>query len=146
LWQWPRCRLVGGAGFSTIGYDPSPTLLEEARAGYPNIDFRTAALPDLAGVAEDSFYNVLCETVIMRDAILPSVRCLITLLKPNGILCLSWRVSAVTERDRYERLYTALDTALVTEALTSASILFDDDMVSKSSGRRTHRIVATKSV
>ena len=78
-------------------------------------------MPELAGIADDTFDNVLCETVIMHlaaDAIAPSVRRLATMLKPGGILYLSWRVTATAdERDRHGRLYAAFDKTLVVEQL-----------------------------
>ena len=53
-------------GFPREGFDASDGLLAEARARYPQLEFAHAELPDLAGIAADSFDNVLCETVIMH--------------------------------------------------------------------------------
>ena len=52
--------------FPAIGIDPSEGLLAEARRRYPELEFRCAALPELTGMADDTFANVLCETVIMH--------------------------------------------------------------------------------
>jgi SAM-dependent methyltransferase len=134
-------------GFPAVGYDPSDGLLQQARARYPNLDFRMAALPELVGIAANTFDNVLCETVLMHlgaAAILPSVERLITILKPRGVLYLSWRVSQSDNRDQYGRLYAAFDKALVARALTGKSILLDEEVVSASSGKTIHRIVAQK--
>src|SRR6267142_6243250 len=63
-------------GFPAIGYDPSQGLLREARTRYADLVFEAAALPELFGIADGSFDNVLCETVIMHlapDVIGPSV-------------------------------------------------------------------------
>ena len=83
-------------GFDAIGYDASDALLEQARLRYPRLQFATAALPELAGVPDGAFDNVLCETVIMhlrapadRARGAPPARH----LKPGGILYLSWRVT-----------------------------------------------------
>jgi len=82
-------------GFPVVaGYDASTGLLSEARARYPHLTFGTAALPDLAGIPDGSFDNVLCETVIMHlaaDAIAPSVERLMAILRSGGVLYLSWR-------------------------------------------------------
>src|SRR5690349_3994613 len=53
-------------GFDAIGYDASDALLEQARLRYPRLTFEVAVLPALAGVPDDAFDNVLCETVIMH--------------------------------------------------------------------------------
>ena len=135
-------------GFEAIGYDASAGLLDAARARYPGLDFRRAALPDLAGIVDGSFANVLCETVIMhleRAAIAPSVRRLLAILKPGGTLYLSWRVTeGADQRDAHGRLYAAFDADLVRRTLSPAAILLDEDLVSASSGKRIHRIVARR--
>jgi SAM-dependent methyltransferase len=132
-------------GFPTVGYDPSPGLLAVARVKYPTLTFETAALPGLHGIAERTFDNVLCETVIMhlaRDKIAPSVRRLVSILKPGGILALSWRVEDADRRDARGRLYTAFDKTLVAGELAAATILLDEEIVSPSSDRKIHRLVA----
>jgi hypothetical protein len=56
---------------------------------------RIAALPELPGVADGSFVNVLCETVIMLldcTEIIPAVRRLLAIFAPGGVLDLSRRV------------------------------------------------------
>ena len=136
-------------GFPVVaGYDPSTGLLSEARARYPHLTFETAALPDLAGIPDGSFDNVLCETVIMHlaaDAIAPSVERLMAILRSGGILYLSWRVTeGADERDTYGRLYAAFDRRCVTRALAGATTLLDEQTVSASSGKTIHRIVARK--
>ena len=83
-------------GFDAIGYDASDALLEQARFRYAKLEFRQAFLPGLEGIPDGSFDNVLCETVIMhlpRDQIAPAVHRLLQILKPDGILYLSWRAA-----------------------------------------------------
>jgi 2-polyprenyl-3-methyl-5-hydroxy-6-metoxy-1,4-benzoquinol methylase len=110
--------------------------------------FRSAALPDLKGVPESEFDNVLCETVIMhlpRDLIPASVRALMSILKPDGILYLSWRVTdGADQRDQHGRLYSAFNKAHVVAALASGTVLLDEEVTSASSGKKIHRIVARK--
>jgi SAM-dependent methyltransferase len=132
-------------GYPTIGYDPSAGLLARARALHPGVKFESAALPELRGIADATFDNVLCETVIMhldRDAIAPAVRRMLAILKPGGILALSWRVEKVDRRDEHGRLYSALDRKLVVGALSGTMIRLDNELMSPSSGRKIHRIVA----
>ena len=135
-------------GFPAIGYDPSRRLLAHAHAIYPDLQFAAAALPDLPGIQENTFDNILCETVIMhlpRDLIASSVRRLMSILAPGGILCLGWRVTeGFDQRDRHGRLYTAFDNDLVTREISIDAIILDEEVVSASSGRRVHRIVACK--
>jgi SAM-dependent methyltransferase len=135
-------------GFPAIGYDASRGLLEQARSRYPQLRFEAAALPELAGIPEQSFDNVLCETVIMhiaREAIAPSVRRTMAILRPGGTLYVSWRVTDGADlRDKHGRLYAAFDKELVLGELGDATILLDEAVISTSSGKEIHRVVARK--
>ena len=136
-------------GFDAVGYDASDALLEQARVRYPRLAFTAAVLPALDGLPDGAFDNVLCETVIMHlphGDIAPAVRRLLAILRRNGILYLSWRVTdGADQRDPHGRLYTAFDDALVRQALEGAAVLLDEEVVSASSGKRIHRIVVRKS-
>ena len=134
-------------GFPTVGYDASEGLLAQARAAHSGVTFEQAALPELHGIAEGTFDNVLCETVIMhlgRREIAPAVRRMLAILKPDGILALSWRVEEMDRRDARGRLYCAFDRGLVLGALSGASVLLDEELVSPASGRKIHRLVARR--
>ena len=133
-------------GFSAVGFDASEGLLAEARRRYPGLKFSRAELPELKGIG--TFDNVLCETVIMhldRAQIAPAVRRLLTAVKPSGILYLSWRVTESADlRDAKGRLYAAFEPALVLAELKTASLLLDEEVISASSGKKIHRLVAKK--
>lgn len=135
-------------GFPAEGFDASDGLLVEARRRYPALIFAHAELPELSGIAAESYDNVLCETVIMhldRALIAPSVRRLLEIARPGGIFYLSWRVTeGADQRDANGRLYAAFDASLVRTALASASLLLDEEVVSASSGKTIHRLVARK--
>jgi SAM-dependent methyltransferase len=134
-------------GFPAVGFDPSEGLLAEARRLYPNIEFRRASLPDLDDIADESFANVLCETVIMHldPATIPAaVRRLTAILKPGGTLYLTWRVSEADTRDKSGRLYAVFDPGLVRNELSPAALLLDEEAASASSGKRIRRVVARK--
>lgn len=135
-------------GYPAVGIEPSHGLLAEARRRYPGLEFRAAALPELAGVPRGSFSNVLCETVIMHleaERIAPSVRTLLDILEPGGVLYLSWRVTeGADRRDEHGRLYAAFDPQRVLDALSGATVLLDEHVVSPSSGKAIRRIVASK--
>ncbi|HEX3938917.1 MAG TPA: class I SAM-dependent methyltransferase [Xanthobacteraceae bacterium] len=134
-------------GFPAVGYDPSAGLLAQARRLHPGIEFRRAGLPELDGIADASFVNVLCETVIMHldPADIPSaVDRLLAILRPGGTLYLTWRVSEDGNRDKRGRLYTAFDPSLVRGALAPAQLLLDEEAFSASSGKLVRRIVARK--
>jgi SAM-dependent methyltransferase len=135
-------------GFPCIGYDASAGLLAEARRRYPTLQFAVSALPDLAGVADASFDNVLCETVIMHlpaSAVVPAVERLMAILKPGGSLYLTWRVTKDADRrDDQGRLYAVIDAADVRHALAAADIMLDEEAGSASSGKTIHRIAARK--
>jgi ubiquinone/menaquinone biosynthesis C-methylase UbiE len=134
-------------GFPAIGYDPCEGLLKEARTRYQQLEFVAAALPELTGVPDNTFENVLCETVLMhleRGSVVPAVYRLIAILKPGGTLYVSWRVSKTDHRDQHGRFYAALDRKLVADALAAETLLLDEQVVSKSSGKIIHRMVARK--
>ncbi len=136
-------------GFPAIGFDASEGLLAQARVLYPALDFRVSALPDLPGMSAP-FQNVLCETVIMHlphEAIGPSVRRMWAIVKPGGTFYLSWRVTeGADQRDKHGRLYAAFDKALVTAEIPAGAALLDEEVVSASSGKVIHRVVARKAL
>ena len=135
-------------GFAPEGYDASEAMIEEARRRYPALTFKTALLPQLAGLQSHCFDNVLCETVIMhlpREDLASAAKGLASLLKPAGILYLSWRVTdGSDQRDAHGRLYTAFDARQVCDALGNVTLLLDEAAVSASSGKTIHRIVARR--
>jgi SAM-dependent methyltransferase len=135
-------------GYPACGYDASEGLLREARRRHPHLRFSQAALPQLDGVIDESFANVLCETVIMHlgpGEVAPAVRRLMAILAPGGALYLSWRITEGTDRrDEHGRLYAAFEPALVLDALGSAEMLLDEQRGSLSSGKLIRRIVARK--
>jgi SAM-dependent methyltransferase len=135
-------------GFPAMGFDASDGLLAEARARYPRLDFAHAELPDLRGIAANTYDNVLCETVIMHldgARIAPSVARMFDIVKPGGIFYLSWRVTeGADQRDQHRRLYAAFDASLVSAELSEATLLLDEEVVSASSGKKIHRIVVRK--
>ena len=135
-------------GFPAKGFDASEGLLAEARMRYPQFEFSHAELPDLRGIAANSYDNLLCETVIMhldRVQIAPSVRRMLEITKPGGIFYLSWRVTAgENQRDKHDRLYAAFEAPLVLAELAAATMLLDEEVVSASSGKTIHRVVVRK--
>ena len=135
-------------GYPATGFDASDGLLAEARSRYPALPFIHAELPELSGIAADSFDNVLCETVIMHlapSAVAPSVARMFDIAKPGGLFYLSWRVTDGADlRDAHGRLYAAFDTSIVRAQLSTATLLLDEEVVSASSGKKIHRLVAKK--
>ena len=135
-------------GYPTTGYDASEGLIAKAAAEHPQYAFGLATLPELKGVPAASFDNVLCETVIMHLPVAQigtACRRLVELLKPGGVLYLSWRVTdGDSARDSAGRLYSAFNPALVTGALEGKTIALDEEAVNRSSGKRVQRIVAIR--
>lgn len=135
-------------GFPAKGFDGSEGLLAEARARYPGLDFASAELPHLHGIASGSFDNLLCETVIMHlacEQIAQAVRRMLDIVKPGGIFYLSWRVTGgADQRDSHDRLYAAFNSSLVKAELPGTMMLLDEEVVSASSGKIVHRIVVRK--
>jgi 2-polyprenyl-3-methyl-5-hydroxy-6-metoxy-1,4-benzoquinol methylase len=135
-------------GFDVTGYDASRGLLAEAQKRHPGIRFEYASLPALDGIADDSYENVLCETVIMHlphEEIVPSIRRMLSILKAGGILYLSWRTDKSTDwRDKRGRRYAGFDPQIVLDALAPHEVLLEDKTISASSGNPIHVIVARK--
>jgi SAM-dependent methyltransferase len=133
--------------YRVCGFDASEGLLAEARRLYPHIPFREATLPALAEI-DESFDNVVCETVIMHlpaESIPFAVDSLTRILRPNGVLYLSWRVTEGADKRQPDgRLYAAFEPKLVADALIGCSILLFEDVTSESSGKRICRVIASK--
>jgi 2-polyprenyl-3-methyl-5-hydroxy-6-metoxy-1,4-benzoquinol methylase len=135
-------------GFPAVGYDASEGLIAQAIEHYPHYRFGQAVLPELAGVPSAAFDNVLCETVIMHlppAQIAAACTRLVDLLKPAGVLFLSWRVTeGDSVRDPAGRLYSAFEASIVRHALAGTTFELDVAAVNQSSGTRVHRIVAIR--
>lgn len=135
-------------GFPCEGVDVSAGLIAEARRRFPGLSFRAAALPMLDGIADGTYANVVCETVIMH---LPAVEAvtavgaLCRVLAPEGVLYLSWRVGEGTDsRDAAGRLYSVFPAQAIRAALAPLVMRYDADEISASSRRRVHRLIARK--
>ncbi len=134
-------------GFPCEGVDASDGLIAEASRRFPNLAFRVARLPELEGISEACYTNVICETVIMHlpaEDVARAVSSLRRILVPGGVLFLSWRVGESTTRDAAGRLYSAFPTDAVRGALAAMPIVYDREETSVSSGRRVHRIIARR--
>jgi len=137
-------------GFDDVrGVDASEGLLRQARALHAGLQFTHAALPGLERLQKGAYQNVLCETVLMHldpQEIGASMRALLRLLRPEGTLCLSWRVTpGASQRDPAGRLYAAFDKQLLVNALEDDNmVLYDQEGVAASSGKPVHRLVVRK--
>lgn len=100
-------------GFPVVGYDASAGMLVEARRAFPELEFGLAALPELTGVADGTYQNVLCSAVIMHlpQASLPAaLGGLVRILMAGGRLVLTYRGSQVAEpREPDGRLYSPIE-------------------------------------
>jgi len=132
-------------GFPAIGYDLSESLLAPARARFPHIEFKKAALPDLSGIPARHFDNVVCETVLMhlpREEIAPAVTRMLEILKPGGVIYMSFRMTENADhREKDGRLFTAYVGDHVRRALAGQTILFDA-VVERRPGVMHQRLIA----
>lgn len=135
-------------GFPAIGYDVSQGLLAQARARFPHIEFRYAALPELSGVPARHFDNVCCETVLMhlpREEIKPAVTRMLEILQPGGVIYMSFRITENADhREKDGRLFTAYVGDHVRRALTRQEILFDGT-IPRPAGGTVQRLIARAS-
>ena len=135
-------------GFDVVGIDASRGLIEEASRRHPDVKFECDTLPGLESLDSGAYANVLCETVIMHMPevkALASVRRLAALLAPGGALYLSWRVTeGIGRRDDQGRLYASFEADAVKTALAGHTIELDGRIVSASSRKIVHRLVARR--
>ena len=139
---------LNAQGFDVVGIDASRGLIEEASRRHPGVKFECDTLPGLESLDIGAYANVLCETVIMhmREVeALASVRRLAALLAPGGALYLSWRITeGIDRRDDQGRLYASFETDAVKTALAGYAIELDERIVSASSRKTVHRLVARR--
>lgn len=115
--------------FPTVGYDASPAMLNESRAGYSGIDVREASLPHLLAIPDKVYANVLCSATLMHlhcDDIPIAIANLARILQTGGRLLISYRQSqSPTEREPDGRLFTsfALDTLIAMFHSTGLRVL-----------------------
>ncbi len=113
-------------GFPAVGLEPSAGMIAESRAAYPGIEVRAAALPELNGVADASFDNVLCMAVLMHVPAAELISATINLariMRPGGRLIISYRTPPPEgERALDGRLYTWLPPARLTLLLESSGL------------------------
>ncbi|MEF3274602.1 MAG: class I SAM-dependent methyltransferase [Chloroflexus sp.] len=121
-------------GFPAVGFEPSAGMIAEARAAYPSIEVRASALPELAGIADASFDNVLCVAVLMH---LPATELksaainLARIMRPTGRLIVAYRTPPPAgERAPDGRLYTWLPLAQLILLLESSDlrVLFSEEI------------------
>jgi SAM-dependent methyltransferase len=113
-------------GFPTVGYEPSAAMRAEAQAHYPGIRVSAASLPDLGGVPDQAYINVLCNAVLMHlpaaDLIGAAVA-LVRILRPGGRLILSFRgPRGGEEREDDGRLFTPIDPGRLVLLLESVGL------------------------
>src|SRR5262249_3074876 len=104
--------------------DASEGMLTAAAAAFPDLEFRRAALPDLAEVADGQFGNVLCWATFMHlpaEEIAGGVANLARILAPRGRLILSAGATSLPgEREPAGRLFIAIEAAQLTALLEAA--------------------------
>lgn len=131
-------------GYKVEGFDGSQGLLALSKSLFPKIQFSTAYLPELSEVTKQ-YDNVLCQTVIMhleKTQIIESLKSLQRILKPAGVLCLSWRVTEGEDvRLPDGRLYTAFDSDFILAHFQRGKILHFEDKISSSSGKRVCQLI-----
>lgn len=137
------------AGFDVVGYDNSLALVDLARKTFPWVSFHVGKLPQLENVTE-TFDNVVCETVLMHlnaDDVPAAADRLWTLVRPGGVLYVSWRVTeGADQRHADGRLYSAFAPDVVRAALHEGVVLHEEDVTSASSGKRVCRLIVRRPV
>lgn len=117
--EWLRSE-----GFAVDAYDASPQMLAAAKARHPDVSFRQATLPNLEGIEDQAFQNILCSAVLMHlsshDLVSGCIN-LLRILRDDGILIVSIRGSrAGLEREDDGRLFSEINSSRL--ALLFASL------------------------
>ncbi len=121
-------------GFPAVGFEPSTGMIAEARAAYSGIEVQSAALPELAGIADASFDNVLCVAVLMHLPAAELISAAINLariMRPGGRLIVSYRTPPPEgERALDGRLYTWIPPSRLILLLESSGlrVLLSEEM------------------
>ncbi len=138
-------------GFPCVGFDASQGLLAEATARFSQYPFKYAHLPRLSEIPNTSFSNVLCETVIMHlshEEHPLALESLLRILKPGGVLNLSWRhpLDPKFLREADGRLYEIIAKNSLEEIFhqQGANILKHLLVKSASSGKYIERLIVAK--
>jgi 2-polyprenyl-3-methyl-5-hydroxy-6-metoxy-1,4-benzoquinol methylase len=116
-------------GYPTVGYDASIGMLQEAKKYYPNLEFKTATLPDLI-IPEATFENLFCCAVLMhvpRSDLLSAVENILNAVKPKGHIVLSYRSGAGENDGRLFETYHPEQIAQLFESLGSKVILTETE-------------------
>lgn len=117
---------LAGQGFRTVGYEPAAAMRAEALAAYPELDVRDAALPELAGVPNGAYSNVLCNAVLMHlpaAHLIGAAVALARVLRPGGRLVLSYRgPRGGVEREPDGRLFTPIEPGRLVLLLESVGL------------------------
>lgn len=120
------------AGFRVRGFDASRGILAQARALHPELELELerGTLPDLDGVASNSFNNVLASAVLMHlppDELITACVNLLRITRDGGRLIVTFRLSRETgEREADQRLYAPIHPgklAFLFESLGAAVLL-----------------------
>jgi len=95
-------------GYPCIGVDASVEMLSEARTLYPQETFTHDFLPKLESLTHSNFQNILCSAVLMhisQENLGLTYDRLFNLLKPNGVLILSFRGTNSADNRENGKLY-----------------------------------------
>lgn len=95
-------------GFDVLGVDASTGMLDQSISRYPNLNFQMTALPNLDGLANGLYSNVLCSAVLMHlehHALRDAVENMIRVSSNNGILLVSIRGTYEPSKREGGKLY-----------------------------------------
>ncbi len=138
-------------GYPCTGFDASLSLRTLAQRRFPKIEFKYACLPLLKEISDETFQNILCETVLMHlpsSQHIDSLTNLIRITKKGGVISLSWRhpLATINSREEDGRLYEIVDREELIQSAKKlgAEILYQNTSISSSSGKRIDQLVLKK--
>lgn len=136
-------------GFSVMGIDASRGMLEQARQRHPELIFRKIELPELSGIEDGYYSNVLCSAVLMhieQDFLKIASENILRILRKDGILLLSFRGTKEASNRENGKLYETITKKMAIDLFVSESerLLFYESMLETGRDHVWHTFVFKK--
>lgn len=136
-------------GFDVLGIDASTGMLDEAKKRHSELTFQEIALPELAGIRDDSYANVLCSAVLMHlahDSLESAAKNIFRILVKGGVLLLSFRGTRESSKRENGKLYEPItkDEAIALFEQQGGELLFYESILESGRNHLWHTFIFRK--